>query len=94
MYIKDDIAYAENKKPLLKVISVRPEDDYKLWVRFSTEEEKVFDFTPLLSSPAFKPLSDESVFNSVYIDYGVPVWDGGKIDIAPERLYEDGVSIA
>lgn len=90
MYIKNDIAYADNKEPLIKIISVRPVEDHKLWVKFSDGEERIFDFSPLLSSPCFKPLNDKAVFEGVYIDCGVPVWDNGNIDIAPERIYEDG----
>ena len=93
MYIKDGIAYAENPKPLLKVSGVRPLPNYKLWVRFNTGEAKVFDFSEILSAPAFSPLKDKEVFNSVYIDYGVAVWNDGDIDIAPEYLYEHGVSV-
>lgn len=49
-------------------------------------------FKPLLSSPAFAPLTDKAIFGAVYIDYGVPVWKDGDIDIAPEYLYENGVA--
>jgi hypothetical protein len=88
----DGIAYAdENAKPL-RVISVRPLDGYKLWLRFSTGETKVFDFAPLINSSGFQLLKDKAIFNTVYIDYGIPVWNDGAIDIAPEYLYRNGVS--
>ena len=90
MYIKAGIAHAENPKPLLKVSDIRSLPDYKLLVQFNTGETKVFDFSEILSSPAFSQLRDKEVFDSVYVDHGVPVWDGG-IDIAPEYLYEHGV---
>ena len=91
MYISNGIAYAENPKPILKISGVRPLDDYKMWVRFNTGEAKIFDFSPLLNTPAFAPLKDKEVFNSVYIDYGVTVWLDGDIDIAPEYLYDNGL---
>ena len=91
MYIKDGIAYADSPEKPVSVISVRALDDYKLWVRFSTGETKVFDFITLLDSTGFMPLKDKTVFNSVYVDYGVPVWNDGAIDIAPEYLYTNGV---
>lgn len=91
MYINDDIAYADVKAPTLKVCGVRPLNDFCLWVRFNNGESRVFDFKPLLSAPAFEPLSNPRIFEKVYIDYGVPVWMDGDIDIAPETLYEKGV---
>lgn len=90
MYIKDGIAYAGELKPVLRISGVRPMDNYKLWVRFNNNEEKIFDFKPLLNSPAFAPLSDIEIFKGVYIDYGIPVWNNGDIDISPEYLYENG----
>ena len=93
MYIIDGIAYAGEKTPAIKVSGVRPLEDYKLWVRFNTGEAKVFDFAPMLSKPAFAALKDKKVFAAVYIDYGITVWNEGEIDIAPEYLYEHGVSI-
>ena len=93
MYIIDDIAYAGDPEPVIHVKSVKPLDDYKLWLRFSTGEEKKFDFKPLLNAPCFRLLKDKAVFNDVYIDYGVPVWDNGNIDIAPETLYEKGIPV-
>jgi len=92
MYVINGIAYAGEPTPVIKVSGVRPLDDFQLWVRFNTGEAKIFDFKSLLDTPAFAPLSDRSVFNSVYIDYGVPVWNDGDIDISPEALYKDGVS--
>lgn len=99
MYIMNDVAYAGEQKPAIKVCGVRPLEGHKLWLRFSTGEAKVFDFTPLLDKPAFAPLRDKAVFDGVYIDYGVTVWNDGDIDIAPETLYEnsevaDGTAIA
>lgn len=90
MYIIDGVAYAGEPAPVLRVCGVRPLENFRLWARFSTGEAKVFDFKPLLDSPGFAPLSDPEVFKSVYIDYGVPVWKDGEIDIAPETLYENG----
>lgn len=91
MIIRNGIAYADDERPLLKVSGVRPLDGHRLWVRFSTGETKVCDFTPLLSSPAFSPLQDATRFAAVYIDYGIPTWEDGSIDIAPEYLYQNGI---
>ena len=93
MYIVDGIAYAGEKEPVIKISGVRPMEDYKLWLRVSnTGETKIFDFKPLLEKPAFAPLTDKTVFNGVYIDYGVTVWNDGDIDISPKFLYDHAVS--
>ena len=92
MYIINGIAYAGEQKPPLKISGVRPLPDHRLWVRFNTGEAKTFDFNALLDAPAFSPLKDETVFRSVYIDYGCTVWNDGDIDIAPEYLYQNGVT--
>lgn len=76
----------------MRVSGVRPLDDFRLWVRFNNSEVKIFDFKPLLNAPAFAPLTNPDIFKSVYIDYGVPVWNDGDIDIAPETLYEQGTA--
>ena len=83
----NDIVYAENPQPVIQVLSVRPLENYKLWLRFNNGETKEFDFKPLLNQPAFKSLKDKVVFNDVFVDYGCPVWKNGEIDISPEYLF-------
>jgi hypothetical protein len=91
MYVKDGIAYAgESQKPI-KINTVRTLDNYKLWLRFTTGEEKIFDFTPYLEYKCYQPLKDKATFNSVYIDFGVVVWNEGDIDISPETLYVESI---
>ena len=92
MHIVNGIAYAGDSTPALKISGVRPLDDYKLWVRFSTGEARVCDLKSLLNTPAFAPLMDQNVFRGVYIDYGITVWNDGDIDIAPETLYKYSVA--
>ena len=92
MYIIDGIAYAGDPAPQLKVWGIRAMDDYRLWLRFSTGEAKIFDFKPMLEKPAFVSLADRERFRNVYIDYGVPVWNDGEVDISPEYLYEYAVT--
>ena len=93
MYVIDGIAYSGEHENPITVISVRPLKDHKLWIRFSTGETKIFDFTSLLDTEGFRTLNDEASFGSVYVDYGIPAWNDGAIDIAPEYLYQNGVSV-
>lgn len=89
MRIIDGIAYAGEQKQPVKVSAVGALDGWRLRLRFSTGEVKIFDFSPLLDAPCFRPLQDEKIFRSVSLDHGVPVWLDGEIDIAPERLWPD-----
>ena len=93
MYIIDGIAHAGEKENTIKVISARPLENYKLWLRFSTGETKIFDCTKLFNFPAFQKLKDKDIFNGVYIDYGIPVWCDGEIDYCPSTLYEESTTI-
>lgn len=93
MYIVDGIAYAGGQAPAVRISGVRPLENHRLWLRFNTGEAKVFDFTPLLKEPAFIPLEDPQVFQSVYIDYGVTVWMDGEIDISPKFLYDNAIPV-
>jgi len=97
MFIVNGVAYAgtpETYAEEITVTSVKPLKDYKLLLRFSTGEKKEYDVRPLLKIPLYEPLKDKALFNKVRARYGAPVWNNGKIDIAPETLYEDGVLIA
>lgn len=93
MYVIDGIAYAGEQTPQIKVCGVKALENYKLRLRFSTGEVRLFDFMPLLSRSAFAPLKSKELFADVYIEYGVPLWLDGDIDISPEFLYENSVSI-
>jgi hypothetical protein len=93
MHEQNGIVYADDPTPLLTVKYVRPLDDYKLFVRFSTGEEKEIDISSLLDEPVFGFLRDLSLFKNVYIDYGTVVWENGTIDIAPEYLYNTGIPV-
>ena len=91
MYIKNDIAYADDTRQPIKVRTVRALEDYFLKLVFFTGETKIVDFKPFLKYPAFIPLSGKQVFDSVYIEHGYVAWNDGEIDIAPEKLFEIGV---
>ena len=93
MYIKNGIAYAENPTPEVRLVSVRALPNHRLWLRFSDNQPRLFDFTPMLEKPCYEPLKDTIVFTQVYLDYGVPVWADGDIDLAPEYLYEHSTLI-
>lgn len=72
----------------IKVVEVEALPNHELLLQFNTGETRVFDFKPLLTYPAFSPLADHDLFESISLDMGVPVWMNGEIDIEPSYLYE------
>jgi Protein of unknown function (DUF2442) len=63
----------------VKVVKLKPQDGYRLWVRFSDGSEGVRDYTDMIEEggPMVEPLRDQAVFNKVFISYGVPSWPNG-----------------
>lgn len=97
MFIKDGICYAgENGIPveLPIVAEVKALDNHKLYLRFKCGKEGIYDFTPHLQRPCYIPLQNKDIFAKVYLDHGVPTWNEGAIDIAPETLYKDCVAVS
>lgn len=88
MFIKDGIAYASSTPQGIRAIDARVVNNLSMLVTFSNGETRLFDASDLLAMPAFSPLSDEETFESFSIDHGVACWMDGKIDIAPEAIYE------
>jgi len=97
MFEKDGyICGGSPEAPRLDVISVaavKPLDGYRLWLKFEDGAERIYDVAPDLDGPAFQPLKNKSIFDSVYLQYGATVWQDGEIDIAPETLYYEGTPV-
>lgn len=87
MFEVNGIVYANEYKDSLKITDVKVTDRLMMLITFSTGEKRVFDATVLTGS-AFKPLEDESVFESFKIIHGVLTWMNEEIDCAPEYIYE------
>nr|MBQ4318090.1 DUF2442 domain-containing protein [Clostridia bacterium] len=92
MLVRGDIVYGDGT--LLKITEVTALGDYRLFVRFGTGEVMTVDLFGLLEYPAFSPLKDKKIFDSVYLKSGIPTWCDGDIDIAPEYLHRNGISIS
>lgn len=91
MYTIGDICYAGKLVDGIKVTEVQPLRGRVLLVTFSTGEKRLFDTTTLQGS-VFDILDDEKIFNQPRVFRGVITWDNGKIDIAPEMVYENSYS--
>ena len=57
-------------------------DSYRILVQFNNGVRKIVDF--------FQPLSNLTLFKQFKVTDTLE-WDNGKIDIAPEYLYENGI---
>ena len=63
---------------------------YTMKVTFNNGECRTFDFTDIIKRyPAFAPLSNTNCFK-VFTVTDTIEWDNGRIDIAPEYIYEHG----
>lgn len=66
-------------------------DGYRIMVSFNDGVRRIVDFTNLINRfPVFKALGDVNVFKKFRVTDTLE-WDNGKIDIAPEYLYENGL---
>ena len=88
MYEKDGIVYAGECNKVFSILSVKNLGDYKLLILFSNNKEVVVDCKNLLKFEIFKELKDINVFNSYKLDGITLTWLDGKLDIAPEYLYD------
>ena len=85
MYIIDDVCYAGEAVPDIKVKEAAVLGGMLL-ITFSTGEQRLFD-TTLLTGSVFEPLKNEKTLADFTIFHGVMTWLNGEIDIAPETMY-------
>lgn len=62
--------------------NVKPLENYKLWLRFENNEEKIFDVSPYLEVGKFSELKDVSLFNSVALCFDSIEW-ANHLDLDP-----------
>lgn len=72
-----------------KLISVTPEDNYRLRLEYENSEKKLFDVSPYITGNWYSELKDVNYFRSVKVISGGNgiEWAHGQ-DIAPHELYE------
>lgn len=82
----------EGNNNLIWVTQAKSLTDYCLELTFNNGKRKVFDCKPLIERyPFFKPLKDARTFDAFSLDGWTVTWLNGKIDIAPEHLYQVGI---
>ena len=72
---------------MMSIKSVKPLEDFKLYLLFSNGEERIFDAKPLLEKPVYSPLKDVDLFKKVHIIYDYTIAWNEDIDMCPDSLY-------
>jgi len=67
-------------------VSVIPNDDYIISVKFDNGEEKKFDVKPYIKGDWYGRLRDTAYFKAVKTDGYTVTWPDGQ-DICPDELY-------
>lgn len=68
------------------VVEVKPEPNYRLFVRFKDGLAGHVQLPPETLTGALAPLLDVQFFERVFIDSGAVAWPG-DIDLAPDAMY-------
>ena len=68
------------------VITVKPENDYKLAVTFDNGEKRLFDVTPFLDKGVFSELKNVDYFKKVKVAFGAIEWPNEQ-DFSKDTLY-------
>jgi len=58
----------------LGVKYVKPLDNYKLFLIFENDEQRIFDMSSYMEKGIFTELKDQNIFKSVRINYDT-IWD-------------------
>ncbi|MFH1977355.1 MAG: DUF2442 domain-containing protein [Pseudomonadota bacterium] len=72
----------------LGVKFVKPLDNYKLFLIFENDEQRIFDMSSYMEKGIFTELKDQNIFKSVRINYDTIEWGNGA-DLDPELLYKE-----
>lgn len=68
------------------VITVIPENDYKLTITFENGEKRLFDVTPFLDKVIFSELKDINYFKKAKVAFGAIEWPHEQ-DFSKDTLY-------
>ncbi len=63
---------------MIKVVTVKPKGQYKLFVQLSNGKEGIFDVSPYLNKGIFKELNNESYFKQARISFGGIAWPNSQ----------------
>ncbi len=73
---------------IVKPLSIRTEPGFKLFIKFSDDNEGIVDLSDLVGKGVFKEWGNSDLFNKAYIDItGAIAWND-ELDICSDALYE------
>ena len=75
-----------------RVKYVIPQENHRLLLHFTNDEQGIYDCSGLLNFGVFTELQDENYFRQVKALDGTIVWPHEQ-DICPDTLYLDSVKI-
>ena len=79
----------DNMKIEPRPIEVKALDNYRLYLKFETGEEKIYDMKTWIENYAcYERLKDRNYFKKVKTRGCTIEWENGE-DVAPESLYQD-----
>jgi hypothetical protein len=78
---------------MIKVVEVRPNNDFSLDLKFNDGTVKRFDATAYLDYEAFRELKDLDYFKQVTVAFGTVQWPHEQ-DISPDTLYLESVELS
>jgi len=76
---------------VMKILSVKYIEDYKLEVRFSNQEQRIVDFEKFIKSSknaSINKFSDKNLFKQVVIDTGFLSWNQGEMEISASSVHK------
>ena len=76
---------------LVWIISAEYLVDYRLKLTFNDGAVKIFDGKDIISKPLYQVLQSQAIFQRFELDGWTVSWENGKIDIAPEYLYDHAI---
>ncbi len=72
-----------------KIASLKPADNFILYLEFEKGEKKIFDLKPFLKFPAFKPLNNPEAFKKVINKQYFIEWTSLEIDLSADTLWHE-----
>ncbi|MCT7959609.1 DUF2442 domain-containing protein [Laspinema sp. D1] len=79
---------------IFRIVSAKAIGDRLLLIKFTNQEVRKYDITPLLEKPMFVPLSNPVFFKNFRVElggYGL-VWND-EIDISEYELWQNGIPV-